>query len=455
MQFPKPLFNLCFAVGLSCVVVPALQAQGTALSSCLEKGKELFSQQQYDKSSEQFAKCVALNPKDVDAQLSLAGSLLTQDKLDEAKEHFNVALKNMERTSPYWSYTYSMLGDIALKQQQNDQALEMYQQSLQHNAANVNSLIGKGVIIEYQGNKKEAAKAYTSALAVEPLNLVARKRLINLEPDYFSDEAILNALKQRYAIAPETTKLTDKDRELFRQIHSAEQRRGVEYLKHKYPKFPPEYTITLNKDTDFAREILSYSGYQALQSGLGQDAVNAFQKMNVPLKDVFSLRDKTGQPVFDENSFLTEAGIPVYSEALKGKKAFLLPNEDVPPTEKEIMKTQSIAQRLKDEGYIEISRSEFAMLQQTTKCPAETLKTDLGVRVVPLTKHRLRYFVQSKTLPATDALKTVPYYYIQLERSKKNPSIQVPKNSVVEYHKYFGHAAICLDDGKPLLQENY
>ena len=40
-----------------------------------------------------------------------------------------------------------MLGDISLKRQQNDQALKMYSKSLEYNAANVNSLVGKGVIV--------------------------------------------------------------------------------------------------------------------------------------------------------------------------------------------------------------------------------------------------------------------------------------------------------------------
>ena len=80
------------------------------------------------------------------------------------------------------------------------------------------------------GDKLGASEAYRSALAVEPLNLVARKRLINLEPDYLTDDEILDALKQRYAIAPEKKELTDEDRKLFAQIHRAEQLKGVVYL---------------------------------------------------------------------------------------------------------------------------------------------------------------------------------------------------------------------------------
>ncbi|MBO4674571.1 MAG: tetratricopeptide repeat protein [Elusimicrobiaceae bacterium] len=456
MEYSKRFFKFCVLVGIFCWVARPLY--GAEEVSCLDKGKQRFAAQQYREAVEQFSQCTAQDPKDVDAQLSLAGALLTLDQLSEAEEHFNLALKNMKRNSPYWAYTYSMLGDIALKKKNNDLALEMYNKSLEYNPANVNSRVGKGIILEYQGDKKAASQAYQSALAVEPLNLIARKRLINLEPDYFSDEEILNALKQRYVIAPETTTVTEKEKKLFRQIHRTEQRRGIDYLKGKFPKMPPEYIITLNKDTDFSREILSYSGYQALQKSLGQDAVAAFQQAGVPIKDVFSLRDRKGNPVFDEESCLTDEGLAVYSEFVKNpknkNKPFLLPNQDVPPSAAVLQKTEAAAQHLKDQGFVEISRAEYAMLQKETLCSPETLKDKMDVRSIAVTKHRLRYFVQSKEQTRKTALKGVPYYYVMQERAKKDPTVKVPKNAIVESYKYFGNGTICLDDGNLLYADD-
>ena len=141
-----------------------------------------YTNTHYEQAVHTFTHCLTLDPNNVDAHLSLAGALLTQNDLSGAKAHFETALKNMPRTSPYWSYTYSMLGDIALKQRDANQAFSFYSKSLEYNTANVNSLIGKGVILETRGNYQGAAEAYTSALAVEPLNVIARQRLINLEP---------------------------------------------------------------------------------------------------------------------------------------------------------------------------------------------------------------------------------------------------------------------------------
>lgn len=455
MEYSKHFFKFCAWVGLfGSTVCPLYGAEDVA---CLDKGKQLFAAKQYQEAVEQFSRCSAQDPKNVDVQLSLAGALLTLDQLSEAEEHFNLALKNMKRNSPYWAYTYSMLGDIALKKKNNERALEMYNKSLEYNPANVNSRVGKGIILEYQGDKQAAAQAYQSALAVEPLNLIARKRLINLEPEYFSDEEILNGLKQRYAIPPETTTLTEKEKDLFRKMHRTEQRRGIDYLRGKFPKMPPEYIITLNKDTDFSREILSYSGYQALQKSLGQDALTTFQQAGVPIKDVFSLRDRKGNPVFDEESCLTEEGLAVFSEVSKNpknkNKPFLLPNQDVPPSAAMLQKTEAVAQRLKDQGFVEISRAEYAMLQKETLCSPETLKEKMDVRSVPVTKHHFRYFVQSKEQPRKTALKGVPYYYVMQERAKKNPTLKVPKNSLIESYKYFGNSTICLDDGNLLYDD--
>lgn len=437
------LFWTLSAVCLAAGAVYGAQPKQT-LASCLENGKKAFAAKSYLQAQDTFTRCLKMDSHSVDAHLSLAGVLLTQDDLKGAEKHFNEALKNMKRTSPYWSYTYSMLGDIALKQQQNDKALKMYSKSLEYNAANVNSLVGKGVIVEYQGDKQGASEYYRSALAVEPLNLIARKRLINLEPDYLTNDEMLTALKQRYAIAPDATELTDEDRALFVAIHGAEQRRGIDYLKNKYPKVPKEYIVTLNKDTSFAREMLTLAGYKALEKSIGQDAIAVFQKGGVPIKDVFDLRDMQGNKIFKEDSTLTESGYYVYTEALQNRKAFLLPQESVPPTQAFLAQVAKRVQELKDAGYVEITYSEYKMIQNQTKCSDETLRNKLGVYVLTVTKNDRRYFVLARQ--TADPKKGVPYYYLMAARAKRNPNVKVPSNSLVESYSFYGYT-VCLEDG--------
>lgn len=448
MQFSKHYSKiLCTILWLTLPAVSLRAAQ--TLSACLEEGKNQYTLRQFTQAQQTFEHCLQLDPQNVDAHLSLAGILLTEEKLSGAKTHFETALKHMKRTSPYWSYTYSMLGDIALKQKNQKQALEMYSKSLEYNPANVNSLIGKGVIWETQGNKQGAAEMYRAAVAVEPLNVIARQRLITLEPDYFTDAEMLSALKQRYAVKPTAEELTDKDRELFTKIHRAEQRRGIDYLKNKYGRNMQDFIVTLNKGTDFERELLTLNGYNTLEKNMGQDAVAVFRKQQIPIQDIFDLRDRQGNPVFTQQSTLTDSGFYVYTQALVGKKEYLLPNQPVPLTQTEIKKSNARARKLEQKGYIEISRSELKMLETETLCSEETLKEKLGVYYLPVAKKQFRYFVLTKD---ENALKTVPYFYIMTARKKRNPKLEVPANELVSYYDYYGYK-VCLSDGNLTLPD--
>ena len=297
-------------------------------------------------------------------------------------------------------------------------------------------------------HEKGAAEFYRSALAVEPLNLIARNRLINLEPEYMSDAEMLAALKQRYAIKPDVSELTGEMRQTFTNIHQAEQRRGVDYLKNKYPTVPTDFIVTLNKDTEFAREILTLSGYEALQQHIGQDAVGVFQRAGVPVKDVFNLRDMKGKKIFKADNTLSESGYVAYTEALQNRKAFLLPEESVPPTQELLTQMARLEEELKKAGYIEISRKELKFLGKQTKCSTETLRKELGVYFMPISKTQNRYFILARETPQ-DPKKGIPYYYLMKEKSKYDSTVKVPRNSLAQSYEYYGYT-VCLDDGKLL-----
>ena len=444
-------FKRCLlsVVGIWVAVCPAWSASTkNQVSSCLDQGKKQFSAQEYDAAKTTFTRCVKLDPDNADTQLSLAGVLLTLDDLSGAEKAFQAALSKMKSNSPYLSYTYSMLGDIALKRRQNEAALEWYTKSLTSNAANVNSLVGKGVIVEYQGDKKSAAEYYRSALAVEPLNLIARNRLINLEPEYMSDAEILAALKQRYAIKPEVSQLTDDMRQLFKNIHQAEQRQGVSYLKNKYPTVPADYLVTLNKGTAFERDLLTLAGYETLQRHIGQDAIAVFQRAGVPVQDVFNLRDRQGKKVFKEDNTLTENGFFVYTEALQNRKAYLLPKESVPPTQEVLNKMARLEEDLKKAGYMEISRRELNFIAKQTKCDTQTLRKELGVYFMPVSKTQNRFFIIAHETPL-EPKKSVPYYYLMKEKAKYDSTIKPPRNSLAQSYELYGYT-VCLEDGKML-----
>ena len=443
MRYVKPIS--LFSLLLLCASAPAWPQQ-TQLAACLEQGKKEFASRDYSRAGATFQRCLTMDSTNEETLLSLGGVALTQDNLTKAKTYFLRALQNMRRVSPYYSYTYSMLGDIAFKQQKNKEALSYYERSLEYNRANVNSLVGKAVITEDMGDKKTAAKLYQTALAVEPLNVVARRRLIALEPVYFSDQEMLAALKQRYAVLPDKTTLSQTDRDLFNRIHAAEQRGGVEYLKGKYKVLPSDFIVTLFKGTGFERDVLTISGYNAMRKQVGQDAVSVFQKMGVRTQDVFDLRDTKGNKIFLSDSTLTDSGMYVYNEALQGRKAFLLPSEEVPPSQEDLNKRAAVIQDLYQSGYTEISRAELAFVKQQTDCSEDTMRQHMGLYVLPLSKTDKRYFIPEGEFP--NPRKGALYYYVSLLRKRKDPSVKVPRNSLAETYAAWNYKICSSVDGQ-------
>lgn len=445
MHSIKHGFNLVLAFALMLTAGTLFAQTQKRVDACIEEGRGSFVGQDYAKAVAIFEDCLKMDPKNEEVLLSLAGIYMTQEKLDDAEKYFNAALGVMQRTSPYRSYTYSMLGDIAYKRKQPAQALAMYNKSLEYNAANVNSLVGRGLVLEYDGERTKAAESYQSASAVEPLNFIARNRLISLEPDYMTDDQILVALKQRYAIAPEVNELTDEQRELFAKIHQAEQRRGVDYVKNRRIRGEGDQVVTINKNTSFARDMLTLSGYNNLEKSVAQDAVSTFQQIGIPLQDVFELRDLSGVKIFTKESTLTETGFFAYVEALKGRKLYLLPKEEIPPSSAVRKKIDTTIENLKKTNYIEITLSEVKNIESETKCSRRTLQTKLGLVVVPITKKKARYFVFAGE-NANETLVGGSYYYTMLFRSKRNPRIQVPVNSTIEKYRAWSYS-LCLDNG--------
>ena len=218
---------------------------------------------------------------------------------------------------------------------------------------------------------------------------------------------------------------------------------GVAYLKSKHSRLPPGYVVELYRDSEFSREVLTLTGYKALQKQLGQDAIDAFQKVGVPLRDVFELRNMRGNKIFNDDTTLTDSGFFVFSEALNRRKAFLLPNEVVPPTKAHLQKAAQRAKDLQRAGYIEISRSDLKNIENKTKCSLDTLRSKMGVYILPITKNHLRYFILTRS---NEDKKTVPYYYFMEAQARRNPRVKVPQNALVEMYKLYDYS-VCSDDG--------
>ena len=183
-----------------------------------------------------------------------------------------------------------------------------------------------------------------------------------------------------------------------------------------------------------------------MQKQVGQDAINVFQKMNIRIQDIFKLRDMKGNKIFTDKNTLTDSGYLVYNEALQGRKAYLLPNEAVPPTQAFLEKVNKRVKELKESGYTEISRAEMALIKQQTNCSEKTMLKSLGLYILPVTTNDKRYFVLSRE--GSSDKKSISWYYVARYRNRRDPSVKVPANKMAEMYASLNYKICHAGDGE-------
>ena len=86
MHYSKLFSN---GILIACLLTPVSSFAADKVSACVESGKTLYAAKNYTKAKETFTRCVKMDASNVDALLSLAGVLLTQDDLNGAEKYFN------------------------------------------------------------------------------------------------------------------------------------------------------------------------------------------------------------------------------------------------------------------------------------------------------------------------------------------------------------------------------
>lgn len=410
---------------------------------CLNKSKEFFEQKEYAYAQRALEDCLKTDPKNVNLLVSLGGVCMKQNNFNEALIYFKEALKNMTKESPYVSYVYTRMGDCYTHNKDFSKAANYYDASLKFEPANINSLVGKGICEEQQGNYQSAAQYFKKALAVDFTNIVARRRLIALEPDILSHDELLTTMKERNILDPQAVDYREEDLSLLRKMLKAEKDRAVKYLKEKYEgKIPPGLIVEKYPGKIYSRKMLSYSGYKDLMFLLSKDAIDFFLKQGVYQSEMLKLRDFEGKKIFNEKGLLTEEGLIAYTLSLSGQKAYLLPSQPLPAGSK---KADMIVKKLLSQGYTEITNTDYAYILEKSRCSEETLVSKLSVKIVPVSQNLRRFLVAMP--PQMFKLAEYPYYIVQ-ERKKERQNAS--QNTPV-YTSTFGSgsekAYLCKEDG--------
>ena len=393
------------------------------LIACSNKAQSLYDKKQFLQSEEQFRQCLLIAPRDPNTLLSLAGVLMEQNKLEEAKKQFDAAVTFLPSSSTLTAYAYSRLGDICLKLYRPKDAGPYYKKALELDQSDINAQVGLGKYYEATENWKDAAAAYRAGLALDPINPIAGKGLRRVEPYVMTDAEILEELKLRRVIPPVKNELDKDGRVWFQLIRAAENYNALEYLRGKLKKIPPHYYIKKTYPDGQFRMLLTWQGYSVFRSAINKDVIEYFNSQKVASKFIFKIKSHSGKPLFSPQGELTAEGMEVYFLALAGRKYYTLPWEDSPDALLASSKqgqapapepdSPEIVQARKD-GHVEITGNEYEWLKKTTDCSEKTFMESFDLRVIHTAKGSTRYFLHTVDYP-----KNIPYSYIVDYRAGK------------------------------------
>jgi len=363
------------------------------VESCIAEAGDYYNQFSYPAAEAKFRECLKMDPSNANAQISLAGVLLVQEKTDAAKAAFEKSVVLLPKNSPLLAYCHSRLGDIGMKAFRLEEARRNYEKALASDPRDINAVVGLGRYYEIKKDWHKAYALYRRGLDLEPYNIVAREGTKNAEVHTMTDGQILTEMKQRQAVPQDAKTLEEKDRRLFVELREAESMRAIDYMKDRMRLLPASYVVEYTPKDSFFRLLLTAEGYRAYKEMLTRDALAFFEKKSIPVKNIFGLNDQSGMPVFAHDGKLTYEGLQVYYYALIGDKKYLLPGEAAPkgaassiaPEEK------AVAEVLRDQ-FVEISPQELEWLEKATACSEKTFETELDLRTLPY-KGGTRYFI--------------------------------------------------------------
>jgi tetratricopeptide (TPR) repeat protein len=323
-----------------------------------------------------------------------------------------------------------------------------YDAALRAQPANINSLVGKGITEEKSGRIDEAVSFYRRALAVDFTNIVARERLIALEPDILTYDEQLASMKERNIIDPAAKYFTEEEKTLLTKMLTAEKNNAIEYLSSQYGgNIPKGFIVERDSGKIYVRKMFTLLGYEDLIKHLSRAAKQFFLSKNILPGDIFKLKNFDGKLLFDDKGDRTDEGMDADTKGLSGITAYVKPGELLPSTKTEI---DALIKQYQKQGYSEISTPEFLWLLRYTQCSEETLVKDLKVKVINISAAVKRIFVlsDSKRTPPLPSPFGLPYYYVSKERQNRNK----PEPDAPVYNCTLGDCSkepkLCTKDGK-------
>ncbi|MHB0995771.1 MAG: tetratricopeptide repeat protein [Elusimicrobiales bacterium] len=340
-------------------------------AACLEKFRAEFLKDNLGSALEQSEACVKFSPDSPELASERAPLMVRLGKYEEGVKEYERAAVLHGANNQMSAFCRVKAAETWLKLRDHGRALTQYRLALAANPQDLNALKGLAEVQESASDRSGALQTYEAILKADPGNQRAKTRSEELKTDLLTDAEILAELKLRQAADEQKTALSPEDSKLFRAIKAAELSGAVDYLKAKAPS---ARGMTAERRTPGGvKLLLTGAGYRAYVFHATNDAVKLFEDRGVGLREIFQLRDLSGNPVFDAAGKLTPEGEAVWRSGGETRKTWLLPGEPVQESPQAKAAKEQMA-ALAGRGFAEISEPEYLWLLKVTRCPEVTLQ---------------------------------------------------------------------------------
>lgn len=140
----------------------------------------------------------------------------------------------------------------------------------------------------------------------------------------------LAEMRLRHILAAEASQWAPEDMKLLVALKNAEAAGALGLLKNRESSLDGLVVAHKPAGSMPKKWRLTKKGYHRYLFLNAQDARGYFETKEIAAKQIFSLRDTDGRPLFSDDGLLTPEGASLYNKARRGEKAFwLLPSGEI------------------------------------------------------------------------------------------------------------------------------
>ncbi len=279
------------------------------------------------------------------------------------------------------------------------QAIKYYKEIVKDDTHDFELLSVYADALEKSKDNLTALEIYSKMNTIKPSKKLEDK-IDELKMTAMSDNDILNDLKIRGFVEKEKVMLLPAEKKLFMTVKLAERNGAIRYLSEKYPGYAN--IIWTNPQNNHDMRI-TYQGYNLYIKYVSQRFIKEIEKTASDPRDIFVVKDRNSDPIFDKSGLLTYEGLKCYYEYEKTKtKNWFFPHETPPSStltstvDKKISDFNLKKKELEKLGYEEITEQEYLWLLKATNCPEDVLENPpCSVRKVE-SADGIRYFMCMK-----------------------------------------------------------